>query len=220
MLAARTGTVGGKSADESLKLRKQSVLSVGSRDRALRSSADSSKEGQGRARAGQPQQRARRLALLRELEMNWYLRVCELSHEFTIAYTTGMPHRNLGKSGLRVSCLGLGTWVTFGGQISDEVAEQLMTIAYESGVNLFDTAEVYAAGKAEVILGNILKKKGWRRSSLVITTKLYWGGKAETERGLSRKHIIEGLKASLQRLQLEYVDVVFANRPDNNTPME
>ncbi|KAF2986858.1 hypothetical protein EK904_007630 [Melospiza melodia maxima] len=101
-----------------------------------------------------------------------------------------------------------------------QVAEQLMTIAYESGVNLFDTAEVYAAGKAEVILGNILKKKGWRRSSLVITTKLYWGGKAETERGLSRKHIIEGLKASLQRLQLEYVDVVFANRPDNNTPME
>ncbi|PNI78156.1 KCNAB1 isoform 10, partial [Pan troglodytes] len=128
--------------------------------------------------------------------------------------------RNLGKSGLRVSCLGLGTWVTFGGQISDEVAERLMTIAYESGVNLFDTAEVYAAGKAEVILGSIIKKKGWRRSSLVITTKLYWGGKAETERGLSRKHIIEGLKGSLQRLQLEYVDVVFANRPDSNTPME
>ncbi|XP_016319410.1 voltage-gated potassium channel subunit beta-1-like [Sinocyclocheilus anshuiensis] len=133
---------------------------------------------------------------------------------------TGMKYRNLGKSGLRVSCLGLGTWVTFGGQISDEVAEQLMTIAYESGVNLFDTAEVYAAGKAEVILGNIIKKKGWRRSSLVITTKLYWGGKAETERGLSRKHIIEGLKGSLQRMQLEYVDVVFANRPDSNTPME
>ncbi|KAK2847744.1 hypothetical protein Q7C36_009426 [Tachysurus vachellii] len=133
---------------------------------------------------------------------------------------TGMKYRNLGKSGLRVSCLGLGTWVTFGGQISDEVAEQLMTIAYESGVNLFDTAEVYAAGKAEVILGNIIKKKCWRRSSLVITTKLYWGGKAETERGLSRKHIIEGLKGSLQRMQLEYVDVVFANRPDSNTPME
>ncbi|KTF92988.1 hypothetical protein cypCar_00017929 [Cyprinus carpio] len=140
-----------------------------------------------------------------------------------------------------------------------QVAEQLMTIAYESGVNLFDTAEVYASGKAEVILGNIIKKKGWRyvvvyllaltwvtchedfdhldlgqfvslnqchqtsaswRSSLVITTKLYWGGKAETERGLSRKHIIEGLKGSLQRMQLEYVDVVFANRPDSNTPME
>uniref|UniRef100_A0A8C1HQY4 Voltage-gated potassium channel subunit beta-1 n=1 Tax=Cyprinus carpio carpio TaxID=630221 RepID=A0A8C1HQY4_CYPCA len=113
--------------------------------------------------------------------------------------------RNLGKSGLRVSCLGLGTWVTFGGQITDEIAEQLMTLAYENGINLFDTAEVYAAGK---------------RSSLVITTKIFWGGKAETERGLSRKHIIEGLKASLERLQLEYVDVVFANRPDPNTPME
>ncbi|XP_009297065.3 voltage-gated potassium channel subunit beta-1 isoform X2 [Danio rerio] len=134
--------------------------------------------------------------------------------------TTKMAYRNLGKSGLRVSCLGLGTWVTFGGQISDEVAEQLMTIAYENGVNLFDTAEVYSAGKAEIILGNIIKKKCWRRSSLVITTKLYWGGKAETERGLSRKHIIEGLKGSLQRLQLDYVDVVFANRPDSNTPME
>uniref|UniRef100_A0A8B9FPR5 Voltage-gated potassium channel subunit beta-2 n=1 Tax=Amazona collaria TaxID=241587 RepID=A0A8B9FPR5_9PSIT len=178
-------------------------------------------------------------------------------------------YRNLGKSGLRVSCLGLGTWVTFGGQITDEVrivplhpipsqvkqgmdrtgtapvllsvhmvctgarhppqlmlcsppqmAEQLMTLAYDNGINLFDTAEVYAAGKAEVVLGNIIKKKGWRRSSLVITTKIFWGGKAETERGLSRKHIIEGLKASLERLQLEYVDVVFANRPDPNTPME
>uniref|UniRef100_A0A665W102 Voltage-gated potassium channel subunit beta-1 n=1 Tax=Echeneis naucrates TaxID=173247 RepID=A0A665W102_ECHNA len=103
---------------------------------------------------------------------------------------TGMKYRNLGKSGLRVSCLGL---------------EQLMTIAYESGMNLFDTAEVYAGGRAEVILGNIIKKKCWR---------------AETERGLSRKHIIEGLKGSLQRMQLEYVDVVFANRPDSNTPME
>ncbi|KAK7915692.1 hypothetical protein WMY93_011453 [Mugilogobius chulae] len=111
-----------------------------------------------------------------------------------------MP-QNLGKSGLRVSCLGLGTWVTFGGQITDEMAEQLMTLAYENGINLFDTAEVYAAGKAEVVLGNIIKKKGWRRSSLVITTKIFWGGKAETERGLSRKHIIEGLKASLERLQ-------------------
>ncbi|XP_015147135.1 voltage-gated potassium channel subunit beta-1 isoform X1 [Gallus gallus] len=217
MLAARTGTVGNKNAEEALKLRKQSVLSLGSRERASRGSTEGTKEARAKLAA---QQRARRLALLRELEMSWYLRGCELSHEHTVAYTTGMPHRNLGKSGLRVSCLGLGTWVTFGGQISDEVAEQLMTIAYESGVNLFDTAEVYAAGKAEVILGNILKKKGWRRSSLVITTKLYWGGKAETERGLSRKHIIEGLRASLQRLQLEYVDVVFANRPDNNTPME
>ncbi|PNJ47969.1 LOW QUALITY PROTEIN: KCNAB2 isoform 1 [Pongo abelii] len=71
-------------------------------------------------------------------------------------------YRNLGKSGLRVSCLGLGTWVTFGGQITDEMAEQLMALAYDNGINLFDTAEVYAAGKAEVVLGNIIKKKGWR----------------------------------------------------------
>ncbi|KAM9311120.1 voltage-gated potassium channel subunit beta-3 [Gastrophryne carolinensis] len=133
---------------------------------------------------------------------------------------TGMKYRNLGKSGLRVSCLGLGTWVTFGSQITDEMAENLMTVAYEHGVNLFDTAEVYAAGRAERTLGNILKKKDWRRSSYVITTKIYWGGQAETERGLSRKHIIEGLRGSLERLQLEYVDIVFANRMDPNSPME
>ncbi|KAM4677342.1 voltage-gated potassium channel subunit beta-3 isoform 2-T2 [Discoglossus pictus] len=133
---------------------------------------------------------------------------------------SGMRYRNLGKSGLRVSCLGLGTWVTFGSQVTDEVAENLMTVAYEHGVNLFDTAEVYAAGRAERTLGNILKKKEWRRSSYVITTKIYWGGQAETERGLSRKHIIEGLRGSLERLQLEYVDIVFANRMDANSPME
>ncbi|XP_043933223.1 voltage-gated potassium channel subunit beta-3 isoform X1 [Protopterus annectens] len=133
---------------------------------------------------------------------------------------TGMKYRNLGKSGLRVSCLGLGTWVTFGSQISDEMAENIMAVAFEHGVNLFDTAEVYASGKAEVTLGNIIKKRGWRRSSFVITTKIYWGGQAETERGLSRKHIIEGLKGSLERLQLDYVDIIFANRTDANSPME
>uniref|UniRef100_A0A4W4FWE3 Voltage-gated potassium channel subunit beta-1 n=1 Tax=Electrophorus electricus TaxID=8005 RepID=A0A4W4FWE3_ELEEL len=115
---------------------------------------------------------------------------------------TGMKYRNLGKSGLRVSCLGLGTWVTFGGQITDEMAEQLMTLAYENGINLFDTAEVYAAGK---------------RSSLVITTKIFWGGKYVD---IYHLFILYSLKASLERLQLEYVDVVFANRPDPNTPME
>ncbi|KAM4747906.1 voltage-gated potassium channel subunit beta-3 isoform 2-T2 [Rhinophrynus dorsalis] len=133
---------------------------------------------------------------------------------------SGMWYGNLGKSGLRVSCLGLGTWVTFGSQITDEVAENIMSVAYEHGVNLFDTAEVYAAGRAERTLGNILKKKEWRRSSYVVTTKIYWGGQAETERGLSRKHIIEGLRGSLERLQLEYVDIVFANRMDANSPME
>ncbi|XP_067436167.1 voltage-gated potassium channel subunit beta-3-like [Thunnus thynnus] len=156
---------------------------------------------------------ARKLMETRRLEM--YLKECDITMQHS-----SMPYRNLGKSGLRVSCLGLGTWVTFGSQISDEMAESVMTVAYDSGVNLFDTAEVYASGRAETTLGNILKKKGWRRSSYVVTTKIYWGGQAETERGLSRKHIIEGLRGSLARLQLDYVDIVFANRSDVNAPME
>uniref|UniRef100_A0AAQ4PNE0 Voltage-gated potassium channel subunit beta-1 n=1 Tax=Gasterosteus aculeatus aculeatus TaxID=481459 RepID=A0AAQ4PNE0_GASAC len=133
---------------------------------------------------------------------------------------TGMKYRNLGKSGLRVSCLGLGKRVFYH---ETHTAEQLMTLAYENGINLFDTAEVYAAGNslrlADVVT-DVFSFSIFRRSTLVITTKIFWGGKAETERGLSRKHIIEGLKASLERLQLDYVDVVFANRPDPNTPME
>ncbi|XP_004705523.1 voltage-gated potassium channel subunit beta-2 [Echinops telfairi] len=143
-------------------------------------------------------------AAVQARNMESFLRMHGLSLDSCTAQRTGMKYRNLGKSGLRVSCLGLGTWVTFGGQITDE--------PWSPGC-----ADRHLA---EVVLGNIIKKKGWRRSSLVITTKIFWGGKAETERGLSRKHIIEGLKASLERLQLEYVDVVFANRPDPNTPME
>ncbi|XP_071331253.1 voltage-gated potassium channel subunit beta-2-like [Trachinotus anak] len=176
------------------------------------------------------QQRSRQIAEFQRLKevraaaqlknLEDFLRMNHVSLRESMSYSTGMIYRNLGKSGLRVSCLGLGTWVTFGGQITNEVAEELMTAAYESGINLFDTAEVYSGGKAEVVLGSIIKKKGWRRSSLVITTKIFWGGKAEMERGLSRKHIIEGLRASLERLQLEYIDVIFANRPDPNTPIE
>lgn len=131
-----------------------------------------------------------------------------------------MLYRNLGRSGLKVSILGFGTWVTFAGQITDDLASELLTIAFENGVNFFDTSEVYAGGKAEITLGNILKKKQWRRSAYIVATKLFWGGKAETERGLSRKHIIEGLNASLLRLQLSYVDIVFANQYDPDTPME
>lgn len=131
-----------------------------------------------------------------------------------------MLYRKLGNSGLNVSCIGIGTWVTFGNQINDELAEELLTVAYENGVNYFDTAEVYAGGKAEIVLGNILKKKKWRRSTYVVSTKIFWGGRSPTESGLSRKHIIEGLNGSLQRLQLDYVDVVFANKSDPSTPME
>uniref|UniRef100_A0A673LIU5 Voltage-gated potassium channel subunit beta-1 n=1 Tax=Sinocyclocheilus rhinocerous TaxID=307959 RepID=A0A673LIU5_9TELE len=146
----------------------------------------------------------RAAAQLKNLED--FLRTNGVSLQESISFQTGMRYRNLGKSGLRVSCLGL--------------AEQLMTLAYENGINLFDTAEVYAPVLAFVSPSTTLSPVFHRRSSLVITTKIYWGGKAETERGLSRKHIIEGLRASLERLQLEYVDVVFANRPDPNTPME
>ncbi|XP_078389859.1 voltage-gated potassium channel subunit beta-2-like [Cetorhinus maximus] len=151
---------------------------------------------------------------LEHQRLEMFLQECQLSLDDTVAEQTGMLYRNLGKSGLRVSCVGIGSWVTIGSQISEEAAEDILTVAYENGVNLFDTAEIYASGKAEVTLGNIIKKKGWRRSSFVISTKLYWGGQAETERGLSRKHIIEGLRGSLERLQLEYVDIVFAYRPD------
>uniref|UniRef100_UPI00398F1D56 voltage-gated potassium channel subunit beta-2-like n=1 Tax=Pristiophorus japonicus TaxID=55135 RepID=UPI00398F1D56 len=161
---------------------------------------------------------ARKAMDLERLEM--FLREYQLSLDSTVAEQTGMVYRNLGKSGLRVSCVGIGSWVTFGSQISEEAAEEILTMAYENGVNLFDSAEIYASGKAEVTLGNIIKKKGWRRSSFIITTKVYWGGEAETERGLSRKHIIEGLRGSLERLQLKYVDIVFANRPDVNVPSE
>ncbi|KAL7983025.1 hypothetical protein Chor_013631 [Crotalus horridus] len=130
---------------------------------------------------------------------------------------TGMNYRSHGTT----DPMGyLPSWLVMLNVVGSKVAESVLTVAYENGVNLFDTAEVYASGKAEKTLGNILKRKAWRRSSYVVTTKIYWGGQAETERGLSRKHIIEGLKGSLQRLQLGYVDIVFANRMDANSPME
>uniref|UniRef100_A0A3Q3LPY9 Voltage-gated potassium channel subunit beta-1 n=1 Tax=Mastacembelus armatus TaxID=205130 RepID=A0A3Q3LPY9_9TELE len=159
---------------------------------------------------------ARRLMERRRLEI--YLKECDVTME-----QSHMPYRNLGKSGLRVSCLGLGTWVTFGSQICDEMAESVMTVAYDSGVNLFDTAEVYASGRAETTLGNILKKKGWRRSSYVVTTKIYWGAKTNSFLTLNLMCVcwcVAGLRGSLSRLQLDYVDIVFANRSDINAPME
>ncbi|KAH9286592.1 Voltage-gated potassium channel subunit beta-1 [Echinococcus granulosus] len=123
-----------------------------------------------------------------------------------------MQYRKLGGTGLRVSCLGLGTAVTFGGQISDEMAEKITTLAYNSGVNFFDTAEYYSDGRAERTLGKILKSKGWRRSSFIVCTKLLRHGSAPTEVTLSRKRIIEGLLGSLERLQLDYVDIVLISR--------
>lgn len=133
-----------------------------------------------------------------------------------------MEYRKLGRSGLQISTLSFGSWLTFGKQINDNTAEDLMSIAYEAGVNFFDNAEAYANGKSETVMGAILKKKGWERSSYVVSSKVYFGdgGKLPNQKGLSRKHIMEGCNASLKRLQLDYVDLYFCHRPDKSTPIE
>lgn len=131
-----------------------------------------------------------------------------------------MEYRHLGKSGLEVSALSLGAWVTYGGQVGEDVAYECMTAAYEEGVNFFDNAEAYADGQAETVMGNVLQRTGWKRSELVISTKLFWGGSKPNQTGLSRKHIYDGLLASLDRLQLDYVDLLFCHRPDKYTPIE
>lgn len=131
-----------------------------------------------------------------------------------------MEYRRLGKSGLRVSELSLGAWVTYGGQVGEEVAESCMVAAYDAGVNFFDNAEAYAQGRAETVMGNVIKRVGWRREDLVISTKIFWGGEGPNDQGLSHKHIIEGMHNALRRLQTDYVDLVFCHRPDPNTPIE
>jgi voltage-dependent potassium channel beta subunit len=131
-----------------------------------------------------------------------------------------MEYRFLGKSGLKVSALSLGAWVTYGGQVGEEIATECMQAAYEAGVNFFDNAEAYAGGRAETVMGNVIKKAGWKRSDLVVSTKIFWGGKGPNDNGLSRKHLLEGVDASLKRLQMEYVDLVFCHRPDLYTPIE
>ena len=133
-----------------------------------------------------------------------------------------MEYRRLGKSGLQLSTLSFGSWITFGKQIGDSTADELMSIAYDAGVNFFDNAEIYARGKSETVMGEILKKKTWSRSSYCLSSKVYFGfedGKPN-QTGLSRKHIIEGCHAALKRLQVDYIDLFFCHRPDKNTPIE
>lgn len=131
-----------------------------------------------------------------------------------------MEYRFLGKSGLKVSALSFGAWVTFSDQIGDNTAYDCMTAAYDAGVNFFDNAEAYAGGEAEIMMGKVIKKAGWKRSDLVVSTKIFWGGAGPNDRGLSRKHIIEGTNAALERLQMDYVDLIFCHRPDMYTPVE
>jgi len=131
-----------------------------------------------------------------------------------------MEYRRLGKSGIQVSALSLGAWVTYGGQVGESIAEQCMAAAHEHGVNFFDNAEAYANGNAEIVMGNVLKKMGWAREDYVVSTKIFWGGQGPNRTGLSAKHIAEGMNAALKRLQVDYVDLVFCHRPDRNTPIE
>lgn len=131
-----------------------------------------------------------------------------------------MEYRDLGRSGLNVSVISLGAWVTYGSQVGEDVALECMKTAFEGGVNFFDNAEAYASGRAEIIMGNVIRRLGWRRGDLVISTKLFWGGKGPNDVGLSRKRIIEGTDASLRRLQLDHVDLLFCHRPDPDTPIE
>lgn len=136
-----------------------------------------------------------------------------------------MEYRNLGKSGLQVSELSLGSWLTFGKQIENNIAEDLMKMAYDNGVNFFDNAEIYANGASEIVMGEILKKMNWSRDSYVVSSKVYFGiqgliDSAPTQKGLNRKHITEACHQALERLQVDYLDLFFCHRPDKTTPIQ
>jgi voltage-dependent potassium channel beta subunit len=135
--------------------------------------------------------------------------------------TKGMPFRRLGNTGLRVPLLSLGGWLTLGGSVTGDPAKEIIQTAFENGINMFDTAEAYAKGQSEVEMGRVIKELNYRRTDLVVTTKLFWGLRSgPNDGGLSRKHIIEGTQESLERLQMTYVDVIFAHRYDRTVPME
>jgi voltage-dependent potassium channel beta subunit len=131
-----------------------------------------------------------------------------------------MEYRRLGSSGLKVSEFSFGAWVTFGNQVDDKTAVDCMKLAYDSGVNYFDNAETYANGRAETVMGNILKKMAWDRTSFIVSSKVFWGGKLPNQKGLSRKHVTEACHAALKRLQVDYLDLYFCHRPDPETPIE
>ena len=137
-----------------------------------------------------------------------------------------MEYKRLGKSGLQVSRLSFGSWLTFGKQVGDTTAEDLMKLAYDHGVNFFDNAEAYAGGKSEEVMGDILKKMDWRRDSYIVSSKVFFGadggkgGLMPTQRGLNRKHVTEACHQALQRLKVDYLDLYFCHRPDKQTPIE
>jgi voltage-dependent potassium channel beta subunit len=130
----------------------------------------------------------------------------------------------MGKTGLQLSVLSFGSWVTFAKQIDDGVSDRLMSIAYDNGINFFDNAEVYARGESEKMMGRVLKSKNWERSSYTVSSKAFFGWRGDKNKpnqtGLSRKHLVEACEEALQRLQLDYLDIFFCHRPDKNTPIE
>ena len=131
-----------------------------------------------------------------------------------------MNYRRLGKSGLKVSELSYGSWVTFSFQIDLKQATEIMKLAFDRGVNFFDNAEAYASGESEIIMGQAIKKLGWSRDSFIVSSKVFWGGEKPTQRGLSHKHVIDACESALQRLQVDYLDLYFCHRPDVDTPIE
>ena len=133
-----------------------------------------------------------------------------------------MNYRHLGRAGIRVSELSLGSWVTFKTQVDVDAAAEIMAAAYDAGVNFFDNAEAYARGKSEEVMGAALKKLGWRRGSYLVSTKVYWGlfEGVNEKNTLNRKRLIEAINGSLERFQLDYVDLLYCHRPDKTTPLE
>lgn len=135
-----------------------------------------------------------------------------------------MEYRQMGSSGLQLSVLSFGSWVTFHKQINDNSADTLMGIAYDNGINFFDNAEVYALGESEKMMGRVLKAKNWDRTSYTISSKAFFGWRGKNNKpnqtGLSRKHLTEACHEALQRLQTDYLDLYFCHRPDKKTPIE
>ena len=130
-----------------------------------------------------------------------------------------MEYRKLGNSGLKVSELSFGSWVTFVNQLNEKSAMDCMSYAYDQGVNFFDNAEAYASGESEILMGNILKKLNWDRDTYIVSSKVFWGGELPTQRGLSKKHIHDACNSALRRLKVDYLDLFFCHRPDPDTPI-
>jgi len=131
-----------------------------------------------------------------------------------------MEYRRLGRSGLRVSEFSYGSWVTFAKQVDVQPAKDMLTAAYDAGINFFDNAEGYEQGRSELVMGQAIQELGWSRDSYIVSSKVFWGGTKPTQRGLSAKHVTEACHAALKRLRVDHLDLYFCHRPDIDTPVE